>query len=278
MRGIMGVAGYPIGHTLSPAMHEAAFKELGLNMAYHAFEVRLENLSDAVKGIRGLGLKGMNVTIPHKVEVMNYLDEIDNLAAEIGAVNTIVNRDGRLKGYNTDGEGYFQSLREAAGSSLEDKRVLVIGSGGAARAVAVTIAKNGVGELVITNRTLQKSENLAETCLKFANTTVLPMGRAQARLTEFDVIINTTSVGMYPETGSMPMSMEMLSRGTIVSDLIYNPLKTRWLKEAEKRGGIALNGVNMFVYQGAIAFKLWTGVEAPIRVMREAVLRNLKGE
>ncbi|MFA9558813.1 shikimate dehydrogenase [Evansella sp. AB-rgal1] len=278
MKKIMGVIGYPIKHSLSPQMHSAVYDKLKLSMAYHAFEVRPDQLEIAIQGVRGLGLQGVNVTIPHKVEVMNYLDEIDGLAKEIGAVNTIVNVNGRLKGYNTDGEGYLRSLLAAMKEELSSKSVLMIGAGGASKAVSLTLAKHGVKQIVIANRTLAKAQELQSSCSRFAASSAMTIEEAEQRLDEFDIIINTTSIGMLPEIDAIPISLQRLKKGAFVSDLIYTPVQTKFLREAEEMGAPTLNGVDMFVYQGALAFEHWTNIEAPIDTMRNVVLKHLKGE
>ncbi|UCZ54459.1 shikimate dehydrogenase [Bacillus shivajii] len=277
METVLGVIGSPISHSLSPIMHKAAYDELGLDYTYHAFHVESNELKAAIDGVKGLGLKGLNVTIPHKVSVIQYLDHIDPLAKEIGAVNTIVNDGGTLIGYNTDGEGYVKSLINRLGTSLTNRRVLIIGAGGASKAVALSLAKSGVETIGITNRTLSKAEGLSLICSPYTQSEAMTLGIAQARLTEFDIIINTTSIGMTPDIEKMPISLEKLSKGSFVSDLIYNPFQTRFLCEAEKKGANIMNGVDMFVYQGALAFEKWFDKEAPIKVMKDTVLKNLGG-
>ncbi|SER71350.1 shikimate dehydrogenase [Salipaludibacillus aurantiacus] len=278
MKQIYGVIGNPVGHSLSPDMHEEAFRELNINASYHAFLVPDNRLQQAVDGIRGLGIRGVNVTLPHKVEVMNFLDEIHPLAEEIGAVNTIVNENGKLTGYNTDGEGYVHGLMPILPKELKNIRALIIGAGGAAKAVAVTLAKYNIHGLVIANRTVEKAHELAKACEGWTDSSAINLGRAQARLTEFDLIINTTSIGMSPDTGKMPLSLETLSEGTVVSDLIYTPAKTRWLQDAEARGAIIQNGLDMFINQGALAFEKWTGQEAPREIMKKKVIGKLGGK
>ncbi|SDY50513.1 shikimate dehydrogenase [Evansella caseinilytica] len=275
MTEIMGVFGYPIKHSMSPEMHTAAFKQLGLDMAYHAFEVHPEFLEKAINGIRGLGLKGVNVTIPHKVAVLQYLDMVDDLALEIGAVNTIVNMNGQLTGYNTDGEGYLQSLLPFIKSDIKQMHVLIIGAGGAARAVAITLAKYGVRKITIANRTAAKATELALQCSKFCQSKDVSMEEAEKHLSDYDLLINTTSIGMTPHISQVPLSLDELRSETYVSDLIYTPLKTQWLSIAEKKGAPVLNGLGMFVQQGALAFERWTGKKAPAEVMKQAVLRRL---
>lgn len=277
MKKVMGVIGYPVQHSLSPQMHNAIYEALNLNMEYHAFEVHPNLLESAIHGVKGLGLLGVNVTLPHKVAVIPFLDDVDELALEIGAVNTIVNINGHLKGYNTDGEGYLTSLLEVIDSDIRKKRALVIGAGGAARAVSITLAKHGVKEMVIANRTEQKGKELATTCNKFSSTSFLSLKEAEEELDKFDLIINTTPLGMPPNENEMPIDLRKLQAKTFVSDLIYTPLKTTFLNEAEKKGANIQGGLDMLVYQGALAFELWTGKKAPIDVMRKAVLTSLKG-
>lgn len=277
MRQIYGVIGKPTGHSLSPAMHEAAFKELNIDGTYVAFEVEEDRLKQAIDGVRGLGISGLNVTIPHKVEVMKYLDEIDPIAERIGAVNTIVHKDHRLIGYNTDGEGYLQALLPIIPRPLEEMRVLILGAGGAAKGVAISLALHGVKELCISNRTVSKADALVQECSSITKSSSMPITLAQARLTEFDLIVNTTSIGMTPNVEQMPLSLEMIARGGVVSDLIYTPSKTRWLKDAESRGAIVQNGLEMFINQGALAFEKWTGKDAPREVMKKKVKEILGG-
>lgn len=276
MTHIFGVIGNPIAHSLSPVMHEAAFRELKLDARYVPYEVEGDKVADAVKGIRALGFSGMNVTIPHKEAVIEHLDELDPAAERLGAVNTIVHdkKQDKLIGYNTDGEGYYRSLLPELRKPLEDNLILIIGAGGAARGVAITLADKGVRQLTIANRTKEKADQLAADCGK--NTRAMSLNGVQAKLTEFDIIINSTSIGMHPNVGQMPMSLETLSRDTLVSDLIYNPQKTRFLSEAEKKYAKTMNGLGMFVQQGAIAFEYWTGLKAPVNVMRKAVLEKLR--
>ncbi|KGA98473.1 shikimate 5-dehydrogenase [Alkalihalobacillus alcalophilus ATCC 27647 = CGMCC 1.3604] len=277
MGKVYGLFGYPVGHSMSPIMHEAAFKELGQKANYHAFNVKPDKIEEAVMAIRALELGGCNVTIPHKVNVMNYLDEIDPEAAEIGAVNTIVNQGGKLKGFNTDGRGYLQSLLEIA-HTLEGKSVAIIGAGGAARAIVTVLVHESVSRLVVANRTKIKAEQLIERHKsKATELGVMDMRELEYELASFDIIINTTSVGMSPNTDECPLSLNNLKKETIVSDLIYNPLKTKLLIEAESRGAKVLNGVGMFVNQGALSFEYWTGLKPDRKVMTKIVLEQLGG-
>ncbi len=274
----MGVFGHPVSHSMSPCMHKAAYAHLNIKATYEAFEIAPNDLELAVKSIRTEQLTGVNITLPHKVAVIDYLDEISEEAKAIAAVNTVVHRDGRLVGYNTDGQGFLDSLIQESDESIQNKKVLLVGAGGAARSVAVSLARYGVEELAITNRTLGKAAEIAKICEPFQSINVYPRGLAQAGLTGFDIIINTTSIGMHPDMDRMPFSLETLKRGAVVCDLIYTPLKTRWLQEAEKKGAKTINGLGMFVNQGALAFELWTGQSAPRDIMRKAVVEELMKE
>ncbi|MEJ8547489.1 shikimate dehydrogenase [Brevibacillus borstelensis] len=272
---LVGLFGHPVSHSQSPLMHNAAFAKTGLDFVYMAFDVAPERLAEAMAGIRSLGIKGVNVTIPHKVAIMPMLDEIDPLAQRIGAVNTVVNRDGYLIGYNTDGAGYVRSLAETTGLVLEQQTVTMLGAGGAARAVAFTLAERGVREIRIINRSRERATLLAEHVGTIVPTVVIDPADGKAAIEDASLLINTTSIGMYPQVDEMPVQEEWLHSGLIVSDLIYNPLETRLLKVAKSRGAQVHSGIGMFVNQGALAFELWTGEAAPAETMREIVLEQL---
>jgi shikimate dehydrogenase len=271
---LYGVFGDPVRHSRSPIMLGRAFAETGTNAAYVAFHVKPEGLGEAVRGVRALGLSGVNVTIPHKVEVMQYLDEIDETARVIGAVNTIVHRDGRLIGYNTDGIGYVRSLKEETGAKLSDARILMLGAGGASRGVGYALAKESPARLIVANRTAEKAETLARELGAVANAEGIGWDGIDHIIGNVDIIINTTPIGMHPNTDETPIDPAAIRSGTVVSDLIYNPLKTKLLLEAEAAGHIVHGGLGMFVYQGAYAFEYWTGLAAPVAAMREAVLET----
>lgn len=272
---LTGLFGLPVGHSLSPDMHNAAFRELGLNFAYMAFAIEKDQLRAAVEGIRAMSIRGVNVTIPHKVRVMEFLDEIDPEALSIGAVNTIVNDKGKLIGYNTDGRGYVRSLVEETGIKLKDKKVLLVGAGGAARAVGVSLALEGIKQITVANRSIEKAAELCDVLTQNVGTAVpIPLDEIKD-LKEVDIIINTTSVGMYPEIDDIPIPKEVLHTELLVSDLIYNPFQTKLLKEGQKIGSKTHNGLGMFVHQGALAFELWTGHQAPSDLMRSIVEHRL---
>ncbi|WP_226656779.1 shikimate dehydrogenase [Pseudalkalibacillus hwajinpoensis] len=278
MGKLYGLIGHPIAHSMSPMMHNGEFKELGLSHHYQAFDLSPEQLEDGVEAMKMLDIQGFNVTIPHKVAIIPLLDEVEQEALDIGAVNTVYKRDGKYIGTNTDGKGYllslFTLLKE---NNLENKKVLVIGAGGAARAVAVSIARAGVLSLTIANRTLEKAENLSSVCNTYTSANAITLQDAEAELHHFDVMINTTSIGMSPHLDRMPLSVERLNAGTVVSDLIYNPLETKWLKLSKQKGAVTDNGISMFVEQGALAFEQWTGVTPDRQRMRNAVLKELGG-
>lgn len=275
---LFGVMGDPISQTKSPAMHSAALAAEGLAGTYVPLHVKQERLEDAVKGIVALGYRGVNVTVPHKVDVMKYVDAVDEAAKQIGAVNTIVNEDGVLTGYNTDGIGYIRSLKEEAVPDLSGKHVLVIGCGGAARGIVYALLQEKPGSVLIANRTVAKAQELADEWAHLGAISACGVGDLAQILQEshIDIVINTTSVGMYPKTGELPIPAELLSPHMVVSDLIYNPLKTELLARAEAIGCRIHNGLGMFVYQGAYAFEYWTGRPAPIAAMRSAVLSSLQ--
>lgn len=265
-----GVFGHPVHHSRSPMMLNAAFQAAGLNAAYAAFHVHPERIKEAVEGIRGLQLRGVNITIPHKVEVMQYLDEIDDSARTIGAVNTIVNEQGKLTGYNTDGIGYVRALKEETGLSLENKRILLIGAGGAARGVGYGLSLEEPYEILIANRTEAKADALAEQLSRRVKVKSISFEEIAHYHKTVDLVINTTAVGMHPHSDAVPIKTDWLHEGVLVSDIIYTPRMTRLLTEAQARGAQVHSGLGMFIYQGAYAFEYWTGKTAPIQAMRAA--------
>lgn len=261
---IYGVLGNPIGHSLSPAMHNAAFKAAGIDAFYGAFETR--DLKGSILGMRALGICGMSVTIPFKTGVMAYLDVVDALSEEVGAVNTIVNDGGVLKGYNTDGLGAMRALR--AVTDPTGKRCVLVGAGGAARGIGFLAKKSGM-TLVVANRSENRGRHLAD-LLKCPFVTLGEIGEVAA-----DVLIQTTPVGMFPEEEISPISKDLFHNGMVVMDAIYNPLETKMLRHARKKGCATIGGLEMFIQQGAEQFRLWTGLEPPLGIMRDLVTRAL---
>jgi len=273
------VLGHPVGHSLSPAMHNAALAQLGWDGVYVAFDVLPEGLPDAVRGLQALGIAGVNCTIPHKEALIPLMDELSEEAAFIGAVNTIVFRNGRRIGHNTDAPGFLSALR-AAGAEPENKQVLVLGAGGSARAVVVALVGAGA-QVTVANRTLLRAEELAAElnakidadCVRAAalNETALAPIVAEA-----SIVVNTTSVGMSPGADAMPeVPLERMRPDAFVYDLIYNPLETRLLREARRRGLRGANGAGMLALQGALALELWTGECAPAELMEQVILDAL---
>lgn len=275
---LFGVFGDPIRHSKSPIMLNRAFEVTGINAAYGAFHIVPGTLKDAVAGIRALQFRGVNVTVPYKVEVMDYLDAIDEGARIIGAVNTIVNDNGKLTGYNTDGIGYIRSLKEETGIDLRGRKVLMLGAGGAARGVGYAIAQEGAAHIYIANRTKEKAQELADSMSEFSSVSGHGLDEVASLAGEAALIVNNTSLGMHPNVEDVPMDVSLIGSGTVVSDLIYNPLLTKFLRDArDLRGAKIHSGLGMFIYQGAYAFEYWTGQPAPIEAMREVVLESFGG-
>ena len=271
------IIGDPVEHSLSPVMHNAAFKKLGLNLVYVAFTVTATELKTAILGARSLGLRGLNVTMPHKHAVMNYLDEVDATVKSIGAVNTVLCNKGELIGYNTDGSGALIALQEN-GVYLKEKKMILLGAGGAAKAIAYQ-ASQDVDELVILNRTSAKAKQLVES-LKHNGAKVksrtLSFNVLKDELSTTDILINATSVGMHPDVGNSPVPSEFMRADLCVMDIIYNPLETKLVTDAKAAGAKVVSGIEMLIYQGAVAFEIWTNCPAPVEVMRFAVLNELK--
>lgn len=273
---ITGILGYPIEHTASPCMHNAAFKALKLGWEYIPFEVKPQQLKLAMKSIRTLGMQGVNVTIPHKKAVVPFLDELSDEAEFIGAVNTIVRKGNKLIGYNTDGEGFIKALEEENISYI-GKNVLVLGAGGAANGIIYQLLLGGAKRITIVNRTIEKAEALGKHFKTKGNIEILPFDDSlKSAIKDADILINTTSVGMKDadvllvDKNSLPKSLEA------VVDIIYNPPETKLLRIAKKKGIKTMNGLSMLLHQGALSFELWTGKKAPIEVMRKALYQQFK--
>lgn len=259
--------GRPASHSLSPAMHNAGYAALGLNYAYLAFEP--ESLGKAVAGLRCLGAAGFNVTMPFKADIIRELDAVDAVARKIGTVNTVVNSRGRLVGYNTDGLGALNALKTAV--KVRGKSVLLLGAGGAGSAIAFFLLR-GKARLTIADRNSRRAKALAQKC----GAKHLPFGKIKT-LAGFDIIINATPAGMRPHTGQTPVDTRLLHRGLVVFDIVYDPLETRLLREARKRGCKCISGIEMLLEQGYAGFRLFTGKEAPRRAMRKALMESIKG-
>jgi shikimate dehydrogenase len=265
---------------MSPAMHNAAFEALGLDYIYLPFHVRREELKGAINGIRALNIVGLNVTIPHKSEVIPLLDKLEPLAEGMGAVNTIVNEDGKLIGYNTDAPGFLRALR-FNGIEPEGKKVVILGAGGAAKGISFILAGAGAS-LVILNRTLPRAEELASQIASYygGNTKAMTLNEDNLKraLDGADVLVNTSSVGMVPDVLQTPVPAGLLWPDVTVFDIVYNPRETRLLREAKAAGVRTIDGLDMLVWQGALAFEKWTGREAPFEIMKGAAVRALGHE
>ena len=277
MKKLFAVLGDPIGHSMSPVMHNDLFAFYNIDAVYLPFQVKEEDLLDAVKGLKALGVGGFNVTVPHKSKIIPFLDGIDELAANIGAVNTVVNEDGQLIGYNTDGPGFLKGLN-ALLPKIAGQKVLIIGAGGAARAIYFTLAKENPHKLDIANRTIERALGLINDCSYFVSSRACSIDEAQKSLGEYDLVIQTTMIGMSPKVYEQPIDLNHLRKQAVFCDIIYNPLETQFLKEAQQNGAIIQNGLDMFVYQGALAFEKWTGIFPDVQRMRENVLKQLGGK
>lgn len=274
---ICALIGDPVEHTLSPCIHNAAFEHLGLNYVYVAFNVKPRDLEKAIKGVLGLGIHGLNVTMPHKTRILSFLDRLDPNARLMGAVNTILNDHGKLVGYNTDGVGALRALLEVE-KDMKTKNVLILGAGGASRAISFALATK-VFKLVVMNRTFEKAVSLVFEVKRKVG------GRVKAReftpealseeVRRADIIINATPIGMHPQSNETPIPPELLRPDMTVFDLVYNPLETKLLKEAKKVGARTIDGLKMLVYQGAASFKIWTGIDPPLDVMLKAARREI---
>lgn len=270
---LVGIIGNPVEHSLSPPMHNAAFKHLEMDYIYVPFLVGEDALKSAIKGSKALNIKGLNVTIPHKTEVIKYIDSIDHGAELIGAVNTLKFEDDVVKGYNTDGIGAVKAIEEF--SSVKNKKIIILGAGGAARAVAFQILMEGARSLVIANRTPENAFKLKKDIVQKLNSTVKTVDfgeNLKKELEDADILINTTPVGMYPQINQKPLvNAGMMHENLMVNDLVYNPQKTSLLTECEKAGAIPISGIKMLIYQGMKSFEIWTGIYPSFDIFENAL-------
>ncbi len=279
MAELVGVFGYPVAENPSVVMQEAGFRALGLNWRYLTVEVFETDLEDAIKGLRAFNMKGVNLTMPHKVAVLKYLDDIAPDAMIMGAVNTIVRKGKQLIGENTDGKGFLTALTQDGNMDPSGKRVVILGAGGAARAITVELALAGASKITVVNRTAERGETLVSILNDNTKTEAafVPWEDTYEISSDTDIVVNTTSIGFFPDISTKPdVSYETITNRMIVCDVIPNPPHTPFLKEAEKRGAKTLDGQGMVVYQGAIGFTLWTGLEAPVEAMKKALEDTLK--
>lgn len=275
---LVGVFGDPVDGNPTGVMEEAAFAACGLNYRYLTLKVTKDDFDDAMKAIHAFHMRGMNLTMPHKISVLPYLDEISEAARIIGAVNTIVVKDGKLFGENTDGKGFVQALNNS-GVSPEGKRIVILGAGGAAKAIAVECALAGAGMITVMNRTAERAQELAGVLRAHTKTEALAAAfPARAAIPEnTDILINATCIGLHPDSGQKPdIDYDTVRAGMVVSDVVFNPAETLFLQEAAKRGAKTVNGLGMLACQGALNFTLWTGVEAPLDVMEDTLRREFE--
>ncbi len=275
---IVKLIGYPVEHSKSPLMHNAAFQSLGLDFVYVLFAVRAPDLKEAITGLRASDVAGANVTIPYKEEVMRYLDEIASEAELIGAVNTIRNREGKLIGYNTDGQGFITSLLVDGKIKLEGQKVFMMGAGGAGKAIAVKLAERGIERLVVTDKIGERTEalvgKLRENIPDCAVYAVAVNSKEFAQtLSESTLLVNATPVGM-KEGDPCVLDPDYLHKDLFIYDVVYNR-ETPLIAEAKKRGIKALDGIGMLLHQGAASFEIWTGKKAPIEVMKNKILEEM---
>ena len=286
MNTALGIIGFPIGHSISPVFQQAALDCCAIPARYRAYNVHPEDVAAFVAELRLPAILGINVTVPHKEAVIPFLDNLDDWAAEAGAVNTIVHRRGRLTGYNTDGYGFLRALREGAGFDPAGSRALILGAGGAARGVVLALAREKVGLLTIANRTAQRAEILARLAQSRGvaaaalplPATANPDPALAAAAQQADLIVNCTTIGMAhgPQADGVPLPWQLLAPGALVYDLVYNPPQTRLLGEAAQAGIATLGGIEMLVYQGAAAFELWLERPAPVPEMLAAATRAMQ--
>ena len=276
----LGIIGFPIRHSISPAFQQAALDHLGLDATYQGWEVKPEDVGEFVNGLRSPGTLGINITVPHKEAVIPFLDEVDDWSTSAGAVNTIVNREGKLTGHNTDGPGFLRALREAGSFSPQGKNVLVLGAGGAARGVVLALIRDGAGHIAIANRTLSRAQQLSRMARDNgldAQSISLEEDGLAAAAASANLIVNCTTVGMShgPDVAGSPLPPSLIPATSLVYDLVYNPLETPLLRDAARAGAGTLGGIYMLVYQGADSFKMWTGQDAPVAVMLEAATKAM---
>jgi len=282
----IGVIGYPLKHSVSPYFQQAALDYCKLDMRYEAREVKSDNLSAAISQLRQPQNLGANITVPYKETVLRLIDEVDDFAGMAGAVNTVVNREGRLVGFNTDAHGFLKALRDDARFEPKNKSVVILGAGGAARAVSLALLQKKVGSLIIINRALSRAESLAVSLAEHAaknnlSTEIATMPWQSSKLTEAlkhcHLIVNCTTLGMKASSGEgqSPLASGLIPKDALIYDLVYNPSETPLMRMAKEAGAKAIGGLPMLIYQGAASFKLWTGREAPLDIMLQAANQAL---
>lgn len=275
MKKWYAVIGDPIAQSMSPEMHETWFRENGIDASYIPVHVKVDELEASVTSLKRLGCSGWNVTVPHKTAIIPFIDKLDETAKRMNAVNTVkVLEDGTLYGMNTDGQGFVRSLQEVYTFGETIGNVLVIGAGGAASGISFALKDAGFGPITFTNRTFEKALQLSS---GFSSGSALSFKDAESAIGKFELIVQTTSVGMNFAQSGIPLDPSGITEGTIVADIIYNPLETEFLRLARESGGKTLNGIGMFVHQGALSFELWTGATPDTRKMIQSISTKLGG-
>lgn len=279
LRGVLGIIGFPVSHSLSPHMHNWAARHFGLDLVYVHFEVKPQDFEAAIQGVKALGLRGVNITVPYKERILPFLDERDSEVDELQAVNTVVLKDNKLIGFNTDGKGFVNSLREETGITLSGRKCLLLGAGGAARAIGVYLALSGVKNLYIANRDQLKAERLAtDIRRRYPEVIVQILALAEdsiaAYLPGVEIIINATSLGI-GGYGMPPLPFNLLSKDHVVCDIVYNPVDTSLLQSARKKGARTVTGLGMLAHQGVLAFEIWTGLLPPVSEYRKILAHFL---
>ena len=270
MSKTFAVIGDPINHSLSPNIHSAAFRELDLESSYIAYRIPKGELKEGIESLKKIKIDGFNVTIPHKVEMMKYLDKMDESCSIIGAVNTVTNNEGVLKGYNTDMDGFLDPFKKKE-IKIQDKKILLLGAGGAARAIVAGVTKENAKHITIANRTLENANNLAQFANKIGLTAdSITIEKVGNNLQNYDIIVNATSIGLKNEPS--PISFESIKPETIVYDIVYMPMNTDFLKKAKEKGAKIIYGYEMLLGQAVRAFEIWHGIEAPYNAMKKALL------
>ena len=264
------VIGDPIDHSLSPNIHSAAFRELGLDCSYIAYRIPKGELEEGIEGLKKIKIDGFNITIPHKVEMMKYLDKIDESCSIIGAVNTVVNKDGILKGYNTDMDGFLEPFKKRE-TNIENAKILLLGAGGAARAIVAGFAKEKANSITIANRTIDKAVSLSEFAKKIGlNAKAIRIQDVWDSAKNYDIIVNATSVGLKNEPS--PISLDGIRKKTIVYDIVYMPMNTDFIKKGKENGAVIIFGYEMLLGQAVRAFEIWHNMKAPYNAMKRALL------
>lgn len=272
--GVVGILGHPVAHSLSPRIHNAAFAAQNVDMLYAAFDVVPARLPEAIAGVRALGIRGLSITVPHKEKVVDLLDEVDPLAARVGAVNTVVNDQGRLVGYNTDISGFAAALRSLLPTGARGLTCILVGAGGAARAVLAALVDDKAASVSVFNRTFERAASLCDTAAAWGSTPCVAVTEEDLRraASEADLVVNATSVGLTSEVKDFPAVVDIIKGGHVVVDLVYGKTPSTLVETARARGAKAMDGIEMLVMQAGHSYSLWTGLEPPIEVMRESAV------